>query len=93
MLTQTKDAPASLVFQTQAVAAAVASVVLFIVIAITVGAADWPAVGQRIHSATASVAERLFDDYVLPFEVVSVLLLAAVVGGVFLAKREEGGPP
>ena len=26
----------------------------------------------------------------LPFEVVSVLLLAAVIGGVFLAKREDG---
>jgi len=31
----------------------------------------------------------LFHDYVLPFEVVSVLLLAAVIGGVFLAKRED----
>ena len=29
---------------------------------------------------------------VLPFEIVSVLLLAAVVGGVYLAKREKGGP-
>ena len=27
----------------------------------------------------------------LPFEIVSVLLLAAVIGGVFLAKREPGG--
>ena len=29
----------------------------------------------------------------LPFEVIGVLLLAAVIGGVFLAKREPGGPP
>jgi NADH:ubiquinone oxidoreductase subunit 6 (subunit J) len=34
----------------------------------------------------------LFDEFVLPFEIVSVLLLAAVIGGVFLAKREPGGP-
>ena len=34
----------------------------------------------------------LFQDFVLPFEIVSVLLLAAVIGGVFLAKREPGGP-
>ena len=34
----------------------------------------------------------LFDECVLPFEIVGVLLLAAVVGGVFLAKREAGGP-
>ena len=32
----------------------------------------------------------LFSDFVLPFEIVSVLLLAAVIGGVFLAKRETG---
>jgi len=35
----------------------------------------------------------LFNQYVLPFEIVSVLLLAAVIGGVFLAKRDEGGVP
>jgi NADH:ubiquinone oxidoreductase subunit 6 (subunit J) len=92
MLTQTKDAPASLVFQTQAVGAAVASVILALIITITVGATDWPAVGERIHTATAALASLLFSEYVLPFEVVSVLLLAAVIGGVFLARREEGGP-
>ena len=32
----------------------------------------------------------LFRDYVLPFEIVSVLLTAAVVGGVLLARRELG---
>ena len=34
----------------------------------------------------------LFQQFVFPFEIVSVLLLAAVIGGVFLAKREPGGP-
>jgi NADH:ubiquinone oxidoreductase subunit 6 (subunit J) len=38
------------------------------------------------------MSEILFDQFVLPFEIVSVLLLAAVIGGVFLAKREPGGP-
>ncbi len=92
MLTQTKDAPSSLVFQTQAVGAAVASVLLAIVIAITVGATDWPAVGARIRTATDELALVLFRDYILAFEVVSVLLLAAVIGGIYVAKREEGGP-
>ena len=40
---------------------------------------------------TVAVATTLFGDFVLPFEIVSVLLLAAVIGGVFLAKREHGG--
>jgi NADH:ubiquinone oxidoreductase subunit 6 (subunit J) len=92
MLTETKAAPARLVFQTQAGPAAVASIVLAIVMAITVAATDWGELGTRIHTATDTLARVLFADYVLPFEIVSVLLLAAVIGGVFLAKREEGGP-
>jgi NADH:ubiquinone oxidoreductase subunit 6 (subunit J) len=38
------------------------------------------------------MAKTLFEDFALPLEIVSVLLLAAVIGGVFLAKREPGGP-
>jgi NADH-quinone oxidoreductase subunit J len=92
MLTQTKAAPSRLVFQTQTVGAAVAAIVLAGIIALTVGATDWGAVAARVHTGTEQLARVLFADYVLPFEIVSVLLLAAVVGGVFLAKREEGGP-
>jgi NADH-quinone oxidoreductase subunit J len=57
-----------------------------------VSATDWGAVATRLNTATDGLARLLFDQYVLPFEVVSVLLLAAVIGGIFLAKREEGGP-
>ncbi|MFB3851295.1 MAG: NADH-quinone oxidoreductase subunit J [Acidobacteriota bacterium] len=35
-----------------------------------------------------SVSVRLFSDYLYAFEVASVLLTVAVVGGVFLAKKE-----
>jgi NADH-quinone oxidoreductase subunit J len=92
MLTQTKDAPARLVFQTQALPAALASIVLALIIAVAVGATDWAggAETSRRATGTTDLARVLFDQYVLPFEVVSVLLLAAVIGGVFLAKREEG---
>jgi len=92
MLTQTKDAPARLVFQTQAGFAAIASVVIAVVIALAVVATDWGAASERIRLATEDMAKVLFTDFILPFEVVSVLLLAAVIGGVFLAKREPGGP-
>jgi NAD(P)H-quinone oxidoreductase subunit 6 len=88
MLTQSKSAPARLVFQTQAVAAAVLAVVLVILMTITVTATDWGEVGERLRTATDQLATILFNEYVLPFEVVSVLLLAAVIGGVFLARRE-----
>ena len=92
MLTQTKDAPARLVFQTQAGAAAVASVIIAVVIALAISATEWGEVGTRIRLATRDLANLLFSEFVLAFEIVSVLLLAAVIGGVFLAKREPGGP-
>ena len=93
MLTQDKVAPTRLVFQTQAVPAAIAALVLAVVIGLTVTATDWGAVASRLHSATKEVANALFNSYVLPLEIVSVLLLAAVIGGIFLARHEEGGPP
>ncbi|HYH27262.1 MAG TPA: NADH-quinone oxidoreductase subunit J [Actinomycetota bacterium] len=40
-------------------------------------------------SFTAGVGERLFSDFVLPFEAVSFLLLAALIGAIVLARRDE----
>jgi NADH-quinone oxidoreductase subunit J len=94
MLTQTKDAPRVLVFQTQSAAAAVASIIIAVVIALSVTATDWGELPQRVRLATNELSKILFTDpgNLLPFEVIGVLLLAAVIGGVFLAKREPGGP-
>jgi NADH:ubiquinone oxidoreductase subunit 6 (subunit J) len=90
MLTQTKAGPASLVFQTQAFPAAIAAAVLALLMAVVVASTDWGETGRRIATNANDLAETLFTDYTLPFEIVSVLLLAAVIGGVFLAKRETG---
>jgi NADH-quinone oxidoreductase subunit J len=92
MLTQTKDAPSRLVFQTQAVPAAIASIVIAIVIALAIGATDWGEAAKRVRLTAEAMSSVLFNSFVLPFEIVSVLLLAAVIGGVYLAKREPGGP-
>ena len=92
MLTQTKDAPSRLVFQTQAIPAAIASVIIAIVVALAIAATDWGEASERVRVATTQLSNILFDQFVLPFEIVSVLLLAAVIGGIFLAKREPGGP-
>ena len=35
------------------------------------------------------LAQSLFTDFVLPFEIASVLLLVAIIGAVILAKRED----
>jgi NADH:ubiquinone oxidoreductase subunit 6 (subunit J) len=92
MLTQTKDAPSRLVFQTQAGPAAIAAVVVAIVVALAVGATDWQEVPRHARLGAVFMSRVLFERFVFPFEIVSVMLLAAVIGGVFLAKREPGGP-
>lgn len=37
---------------------------------------------------TETVAMTLYTDYVLPFEIASVLLLVAMIGAIYLAKKE-----
>ena len=44
---------------------------------------------QIQSSATSEVGASVFANFVLPFEVVSVLLLAALVGAVVIARRDE----
>jgi NADH-quinone oxidoreductase subunit J len=41
---------------------------------------------------TADIGTSLFRDYILPFEVISILLLAALVGAVVLARKDDPGP-
>lgn len=49
--------------------------------------------GQKIHfskpDTVATLGQAIFSRYVLPFEIVSVVLLAALVGAVVLARKEE----
>ena len=41
---------------------------------------------------TEAIADVLFSEYLLPFELASVLLLVAVVGSVYMAKKEIAEP-
>ena len=89
MLTQNKAAPSRLVFQTQAAPAAVAAIVIAVLVAVAAAGTDWGAAAKHLKTGTDVLARLLFEHYTLAFEAVSVLLLAAVIGGVFLAKRED----
>ncbi len=40
------------------------------------------------EEATARIGEHLFTDYLLPFELASVLLLMAMIGAIVLARRD-----
>jgi NADH-quinone oxidoreductase subunit J len=51
--------------------------------------------GTRLSSGrtVSDLGDVIFSTYVLPFEVVSVLLLAALVGAVAIARRDEQPAP
>jgi NADH-quinone oxidoreductase subunit J len=55
--------------------------------AITLPPGSVPALQQQ-QGIVGSVANPLFGAYLIPFEIASVLLLAAIVGAVVLAKRK-----
>lgn len=42
-------------------------------------------------TATSDLANLIFSRYVIPFEVVSIVLLAALIGGIALARRDDEG--
>ncbi|NVN99518.1 MAG: NADH-quinone oxidoreductase subunit J [Geobacteraceae bacterium] len=50
------------------------------------GAVDTAMLTKYGH--TELIGKYLFTDYILPFEIVSILLLAAMVGAVILAKKK-----
>ena len=50
----------------------------------------WPTPGPVAigEEATIRIGEHLFTDYLLPFELASVLLLMAMIGAIVLARRD-----
>jgi NADH-quinone oxidoreductase subunit J len=47
-----------------------------------------PSVTAQMDGGTASLGRLLFTQYLLPFEIVSVLLLVAIIGAVLLSKKD-----
>ena len=62
MLTQTKAGPASLVFQTQAFPAAIASAVLALLIAVVVASTDWGEEVALVPTSAEALATELFAN-------------------------------
>lgn len=93
MITQSKAGPGRLVFQRQWWAGAIAAIVLVLIMLASVLLTAWPLAGAEIIPQPArDIARSLFGDYLLAFEVVGVLLLAAVIGGLYLARKDPTMP-
>jgi len=89
MLTQAGDANLPSPFHRQVWLAVVASVVLVGLIGWAVTATDWGNATVVLAVSVSALAKALFTDYALPFEILSLLLLAAIIGAIYLARRPE----
>ncbi|HAZ45954.1 MAG TPA: NADH-quinone oxidoreductase subunit J [Cyanobacteria bacterium UBA11369] len=64
---------------------------LFVLLSTMVLATPWAIatdVPNAAESSIVQIAKHFFSDYLLPFELASVLLLMAMVGAIILARRE-----
>jgi NADH:ubiquinone oxidoreductase subunit 6 (subunit J) len=89
MLTQAGDANLPAPFHSQVWFAVVAAVAIVGLVGWAVIQTDWPAANEAVRAEVDAIAIALFSDYALPFEVISLLLLAAIIGAIFLARRPE----
>lgn len=75
-------------------AAVIVGGILMVTMLLVFRAAQLPPVSQDTFSAKTGLVESLgivlYSDYLLPFELASVLFLVAMVGAVMLGKREAG---
>lgn len=89
MLTQAGDANLPAPFHRQGPIAVVVALAVLGVIGWAAIATDWPSGAAAVAIGLQTIAEAIFTDYALPFEIISLLLLAAIIGAIFLARRPE----
>jgi len=63
-----------------------AALLLLLLLGILLGPSGWRARPAEIESFGA-IVNALFGKYLLAFEILSVLLLAALIGAVYMARR------
>jgi len=67
--------------------------VSFLVLVVISVRAPWLKVASPpSEPTTAEIGNNLLTQYILPFEIASVLLLIAVIGAVMLARKEDRKP-
>jgi len=72
--------------------AAAAAIGLFAVLGYAVVETEFPMVERAVPPTTSDLARSLLDDNLFAFELASLLLLAAIVGSVVLARRRDSEP-
>ncbi len=70
------------------VRAAVLGVMVFAALAGVIRGVEWPQAARAVEPTAASIGNLLLSEYLLPFEIISVLLLVVLIGAVVVGKKE-----
>ncbi len=89
MLTQAGDANLPSPFHRQVWLAALTAMLIVGLTGWAVTQTDWRAAAVTVAVSVKAIATALFTDYALPFEILSLLLLVAIIGAIYLARRPE----
>ena len=89
MLTQAGDANLPAPFHRQLPIAAVIALAIIGMVGWAVVRTDWGVAAAPVAAAVDAIADALFTAYALPFEIISLLILVAIIGAIFLARRPE----
>jgi len=89
MLTQAGDASLPAPFHRQAPIAVAIAVIVIGLVSWAAVTTDWHAASVAAAVSVEAIGNLLFSDYALPFEIIAFLLLAAIIGAIFLARRPE----
>jgi NADH:ubiquinone oxidoreductase subunit 6 (subunit J) len=89
MLTQAGDANLPAPFHRQVPIAVVIALAIAGLVGWAVIQTDWALATEAVGAAVEDIAEAIFTTYALPFEIISLLLLVAIIGAIFLARRPE----
>ena len=74
--------------------AAFLSLLVFGIIAVAIFATAWPVQSRAGFGTTATaIGASVLGHYALPFEVLSVVLLVALIGAIVLVREPNGGRP
>lgn len=89
MLTQAGDANLPAPFHRQAPIALVIALVVVGLVSWAAVQTDWHASADAVTVVVDTLANALFTTYALPFEIIGFLILAAIIGAIFIARRPE----
>ena len=89
MLTQAGDANLPAPFHRQLPVAAVVALAIIGLVGWAIIQTDWGVLPEAVGAAVDAIADAVFTTFALPFEIISMLILVAIIGAIFLARRPE----